>query len=160
MVDSVGIDTALKVGRQTRKDLGLNAADASEDFLAWVVEKSGRLGRKNGKGFYDYDAKGKRLRLWPELLAYKDAWRTDADVAEMKDRFLTIQALEAARCFEEGVLTDPRDADVGAILGWGFAPFHRRADLLHRHGGRQGVCRALRGLHQALRRPLQTPTRC
>jgi 3-hydroxyacyl-CoA dehydrogenase / enoyl-CoA hydratase / 3-hydroxybutyryl-CoA epimerase len=36
---------------------------------------------------------------------------------------LTIQALEAARCFEEGVITDPRDADVGAILGWGFAPF-------------------------------------
>ncbi len=123
VVDSVGIDTALKVGRQTRKDLGINATDPSEDFLSWVVEKSGRLGRKNGKGFYDYDAKGKRLRLWPELLAYKDAWRTDADVQEMKDRFLTIQALEAARCFEEGVLTDPRDADVGAILGWGFAPF-------------------------------------
>jgi 3-hydroxyacyl-CoA dehydrogenase/enoyl-CoA hydratase/3-hydroxybutyryl-CoA epimerase len=41
----------------------------------------------------------------------------------MKHRFLTIQALEAARCFEEGVITDPRDADVGAILGWGFAPF-------------------------------------
>jgi 3-hydroxyacyl-CoA dehydrogenase/enoyl-CoA hydratase/3-hydroxybutyryl-CoA epimerase len=36
---------------------------------------------------------------------------------------LTIQALEAARCFEEGVITDPRDADVGAILGWGFAPY-------------------------------------
>jgi len=50
-------------------------------------------------------------------------WRTDADVEEMKARFLTIQALEAARCFEEHVITDPRDADVGAILGWGFAPF-------------------------------------
>jgi 3-hydroxyacyl-CoA dehydrogenase / enoyl-CoA hydratase / 3-hydroxybutyryl-CoA epimerase len=41
----------------------------------------------------------------------------------MRERFLTIQALEAARCFEEGVITDPRDADVGAILGWGFAPY-------------------------------------
>ena len=41
----------------------------------------------------------------------------------MKARVLSIQALEAARCFEEGVITDPRDADVGAILGWGFAPF-------------------------------------
>jgi 3-hydroxyacyl-CoA dehydrogenase/enoyl-CoA hydratase/3-hydroxybutyryl-CoA epimerase len=87
------------------------------------VEKSGRPGRKTGKGFYDYDAKGKRLRLWPELLSYKDHWNTDADVNEMKARFLTIQALEAARCFEEGVITDPRDADVGAILGWGYAPF-------------------------------------
>ena len=42
---------------------------------------------------------------------------------ELKQRFLTIQALEAARCFEEGVITDPRDADVGSILGWGYAPF-------------------------------------
>ncbi len=41
----------------------------------------------------------------------------------MKKRFLTIQALETARCFEEQVLTDVRDADVGAILGFGFAPF-------------------------------------
>ena len=48
---------------------------------------------------------------------------TDADPEELKLRLLTIQALEAARCFEEGVITDPRDADVGAILGWGFAPY-------------------------------------
>ncbi|HEX3675666.1 MAG TPA: 3-hydroxyacyl-CoA dehydrogenase NAD-binding domain-containing protein [Rhizomicrobium sp.] len=124
VVDSVGIDTALKVGRQMRKDMGINAADPSEEFLSWVVEKNGRLGRKNSKGFYDYDAKGKRVRIWPELLAYKGGqWNTDADVEVMKQRFLTIQALEAARCFEEGVITDPRDADVGAILGWGYAPF-------------------------------------
>ncbi|HUB84251.1 MAG TPA: 3-hydroxyacyl-CoA dehydrogenase family protein, partial [Rhizomicrobium sp.] len=57
VVDSVGIDTALKVTQQTRKDMGINAPDPSLDFLSWVVEKYGRLGRKNGKGFYDYDAK-------------------------------------------------------------------------------------------------------
>ena len=124
VTDSVGIDTALKVTRQTKKDMGINSTDPAEDFLAWVVEKNGRLGRKNGKGFYDYDAKGKRIRIWPELLQYNGGkWKVDQDVQEMKDRFLTIQALEAACCFEEGVITDPRDADVGAILGWGFAPF-------------------------------------
>ena len=42
---------------------------------------------------------------------------------ELKQRFLGIQALETARCFEEGVLTDVREADVGSILGFGFAPF-------------------------------------
>jgi 3-hydroxyacyl-CoA dehydrogenase/enoyl-CoA hydratase/3-hydroxybutyryl-CoA epimerase len=124
VTDSVGIDTALKVTQQTRKDMGINTPDPALDFLSWIVEKNGRLGRKNGKGFYDYDAKGKRIRIWPELLSYKGGhWKVDQDVQEMKDRFLTIQALEAARCFEEGVITDPRDADVGAILGWGFAPF-------------------------------------
>ncbi len=124
VMDSVGIDTALRVTRETRKALGLTGSDPAEEFLSWIVEKSNRPGRKTGKGFYDYDAKGKRQRLWPELIASrKGGWRTDADVEEMKARFLTIQALEAARCFEEGVITDPRDADVGAILGWGFAPF-------------------------------------
>jgi 3-hydroxyacyl-CoA dehydrogenase / enoyl-CoA hydratase / 3-hydroxybutyryl-CoA epimerase len=124
VTDSVGIDTALKVTQQTRKDMGITGADPALDFLSWIVEKNGRLGRKNGKGFYDYDAKGKRVRIWPDLYKYNGGkWKVIEDVQEMKDRFLTIQALEAARCFEEGVITDPRDADVGAILGWGFAPF-------------------------------------
>ena len=34
-----------------------------------------------------------------------------------------VQALEAARTVGEGVVTDPREADVGSILGFGFAPF-------------------------------------
>jgi 3-hydroxyacyl-CoA dehydrogenase/enoyl-CoA hydratase/3-hydroxybutyryl-CoA epimerase len=121
VTDSVGIDTALKVTRQTRKDLGQTGDDPGEQLLSWIVEKNGRLGRKNNKGFYDYDG-SKRLRIWPDLFKYKDKWHL-ADVKEMEERFLTIQALEAARCFEEGVITDPRDADVGSILGWGFAPF-------------------------------------
>jgi 3-hydroxyacyl-CoA dehydrogenase/enoyl-CoA hydratase/3-hydroxybutyryl-CoA epimerase len=123
VMDSVGADTALRITRQTRKELGRGGSDAAEELLAWLVEKSGRPGRKTGKGFYDYDAKGKRLRLWPDLIARKDVWRTDCNVEEMKARFLSIQSLEASRCFEENVITDPRDADVGAILGWGFAPF-------------------------------------
>ena len=49
-----------------------------------------------------------------------------------------MQALEAARTFEEGVVTDPREADVGSILGFGFAPYHRRhAELYRRYGRRQ-----------------------
>jgi 3-hydroxyacyl-CoA dehydrogenase/enoyl-CoA hydratase/3-hydroxybutyryl-CoA epimerase len=44
-------------------------------------------------------------------------------VQELKDRFLVAQALEAARVYGEGVVTDPREADVGSILGFGFAPY-------------------------------------
>src|SRR4029077_4300313 len=45
------------------------------------------------------------------------------DIEELKHRFLVVQALEAARTVEEGVITDVREADVGSILGFGFAPF-------------------------------------
>jgi 3-hydroxyacyl-CoA dehydrogenase/enoyl-CoA hydratase/3-hydroxybutyryl-CoA epimerase len=125
VLDSVGIDTALKITRQTRKEVTKSEKpDAAEEILAFMVEKAGRPGVKGGKGFYEYDARGKRVRLWPGLFDYgKGKWRSDGDVAELKRRLLTVQALEAARCFEEGVITDPREADVGAILGWGFAPY-------------------------------------
>jgi 3-hydroxyacyl-CoA dehydrogenase/enoyl-CoA hydratase/3-hydroxybutyryl-CoA epimerase len=125
VTDSVGIDTGLKITRATRTEvLKSDKPDIKEEILAWIVEKENRLGVKAGKGFYDYDAKGKRTRLWPGLFDYgKGAWNRDADPEQLKLRLLTIQALEAARCFEEGVITDPRDADVGAILGWGFAPY-------------------------------------
>jgi 3-hydroxyacyl-CoA dehydrogenase/enoyl-CoA hydratase/3-hydroxybutyryl-CoA epimerase len=93
-------------------------------LLAEMVETRGRLGRKNGKGFYDYPDKGPK-KLWPGLAELAPKWLDpDAiDIAEMKHRLLGIQALETARCFEENVLTDVREADVGSILGFGFAPF-------------------------------------
>jgi 3-hydroxyacyl-CoA dehydrogenase/enoyl-CoA hydratase/3-hydroxybutyryl-CoA epimerase len=124
VLDSVGVDTALKIARQTRKEVTkAETPDVEEEIIAWLVEANGRPGLKAGKGFYDYEG-GKRTRLWPGLFGYgKGAWNSGADPEELKLRLLTIQALEAARCFEEGVVTDPRDADVGSILGWGFAPY-------------------------------------
>ena len=91
-----------------------------------MVEKRGRLGRKNGKGFYDYPREGPEEAVArPRRNAAEEARPADEaiDVEEMKQRFLVMQALEAARTFEEGVLTDVREADVGSILGFGFAPF-------------------------------------
>jgi 3-hydroxyacyl-CoA dehydrogenase/enoyl-CoA hydratase/3-hydroxybutyryl-CoA epimerase len=125
VLDSVGVDTALKIARQGRKEVTKSEKpEVTEEIMAWLVETSGRPGIKGRKGFYEYDARGKRSRLWPSLFDYgKGKWRSDADPEELRQRLLTIQALEAARCFEEGVITDPRDADVGAILGWGFAPY-------------------------------------
>jgi 3-hydroxyacyl-CoA dehydrogenase/enoyl-CoA hydratase/3-hydroxybutyryl-CoA epimerase len=125
VLDSVGVDTGLKIARAFRAEvLKTDKPAPQEQIMAWLVESSGRAGTKAGKGFYDYDSRGKRQRLWPGLFSYGGSnWRSDADVHELIDRFLTIQALEAARCYEENVITDPRDGDVGAILGWGFAPY-------------------------------------
>jgi 3-hydroxyacyl-CoA dehydrogenase / enoyl-CoA hydratase / 3-hydroxybutyryl-CoA epimerase len=123
--DEVALDLGWKILKATEADLGPDAVDARQKaLLAELVEKQGRYGRKNGKGFYDYPATGPK-RLWPGLKELQPT-KLDPDsidIRELKHRFLAVQALEAARCIEEGVITDVREADVGSILGWGFAPF-------------------------------------
>jgi 3-hydroxyacyl-CoA dehydrogenase/enoyl-CoA hydratase/3-hydroxybutyryl-CoA epimerase len=93
-------------------------------LLEEMVEKRGRFGRKNSKGFYDYPQNGPK-RLWPGLadLQLTKLDPDKIDVAGLKTRLLAIQALESARCMQEGVVTDVREADVGSILGFGYAPF-------------------------------------
>ena len=123
--DEVGLDLAWRIISGTRKQLGDAAVDPDQAaLLEAMVEREGRLGRKNGKGFYDYPTDGAK-RLWPGLSQFAKT-RRDPDtiaVATLKQRFLVAQALEAARTYFEGIVTDPREADVGAILGFGFAPF-------------------------------------
>jgi len=123
--DEVAVDLAWKILKATEADLGEKAIDLRQKaLLEEMVEKRGRFGRKNGKGFYDYPANGPK-KLWPGLaeLQAKKLNPDDIDIEELKLRLLGIQALETARCFEEHVLTDVREADVGSILGFGFAPF-------------------------------------
>jgi 3-hydroxyacyl-CoA dehydrogenase/enoyl-CoA hydratase/3-hydroxybutyryl-CoA epimerase len=123
--DEIALDLGLKIMKATEADLGPKAVDQRQkELLADMVEKRGRLGRKNGKGFYDYPEKAPK-KLWPDLAAMQ-ATKLDPDtldVTEMKQRFLVVQAVEAARTVEDGVIVDPREADVGSILGFGFAPF-------------------------------------
>src|SRR5262249_24979751 len=123
--DEVALDLGWKILKATEADLGPQAVDPQQKaLLEELVEKRGRLGRKNGKGFYDYP-QGASKRLWPGLAALQETQPDPdtIDIAELKHRFLVVQALEAARCVEEGVITDVREADVGSILGFGFAPF-------------------------------------
>ncbi|HWK86560.1 MAG TPA: FAD-dependent oxidoreductase [Xanthobacteraceae bacterium] len=122
--DEVAVDLAWKILQATKTDLGPASVDPrQEKLLEEMSVKRGRLGRKNGKGFYDYPGNEPK-RLWPglaEIVTPKSADRFA--IEELKQRLLAIQALETARCVEEGVITDMRDADVGGILGFGFAPF-------------------------------------
>ncbi|MGJ5154014.1 3-hydroxyacyl-CoA dehydrogenase NAD-binding domain-containing protein [Bradyrhizobium sp. HKCCYLR1023] len=125
--DEVALDLGLKIMKATEHDLGPNAINQDhKKLMVELVEKQGRFGRKNAKGFYDYPEKGKGQKsLWPELpsLQPKHLDPDTLDVEELKQRFLVVQAVEAARTVEDHVITDVREADVGSILGFGFAPF-------------------------------------
>ncbi len=132
--DEVAIDLSWKIMDQTRRDAeaaGQKFEGAgTEDILELMVKKLERFGRKNGKGFYEYPADGKK-RLWPELekyfpadprLLYGEGEEKRAKEDEIKKRLLYVQAVDTARCLESNVLTNPQDGDVGSIMGLGFAP--------------------------------------
>jgi len=125
--DEVALDLVLKIMKATEADLGAQAVDqAQKKLMIEMVEKQGRFGRKNAKGFYDYPEKGKGQKsLWSGISALqpKHLDPDTLDVEELKQRFLVVQAVEAARTVEDHVIVDPREADVGSILGFGFAPF-------------------------------------
>ena len=125
LTDEVAIDLSLKILKATVADLGEKAIDVRHmQLVSGLVEGEGRLGRKNSKGFYDYPPKPAKKSLWPglkDLYPQKKADEIDVDV--LKQRFLVTIALEASRTIEEGIVTDPREADVGSILGFGFAPY-------------------------------------
>ncbi|MBM2711001.1 enoyl-CoA hydratase/isomerase family protein [Mesorhizobium caraganae] len=125
LTDETAIDLAQKIMKQTIRDLGDKAVDPKQMALInTLVETHGRFGRKNGKGFYDYPAKPAKKKLWPGLKdLYPQLKPEKVDYEELQQRLLVTIALEAARVMEEGIVTDPREADVGSILAFGFAPF-------------------------------------
>jgi len=122
--DAVALDLVHQINLQAARDLG--AAYQQTPGYAMVgrlVEELGRNGKKAGKGFYDYREDGSR-QLWPGLHAMAAQGAVQlATVEDLRDRLLAAQALETVRCLDEGVITDPSEADVGALLGWGFAPW-------------------------------------
>lgn len=123
LVDETSVDLGVKIAKATKAAMGDAYPDSAVDEVLFWMEAEGRLGRKSSAGFYAYDEKGKRGLLW-DGLADKYAEAADQpDVTEVQHRLLFAQVLEAVRAKEDGVLMDIREGDVGAILGWGFAPW-------------------------------------
>ncbi len=123
LVDETSIDLGVKIAKATKAAMGDAYPDgAVDDVLFWMADK-GRLGRKASAGFYTYNEKGKRTGLWEGLADQYALAEEQPELAEVQQRLIFAQVLEAVRALEEGVLEDIREGDVGAILGWGFAPW-------------------------------------
>lgn len=123
LVDETSIDLGVKIARATKAAMGDAYPDGAVDTVLFAMADQGRLGRKSNAGFYAYDAKGGRTGLWDGLEAAYPVADVQPDLTTVQHRLLMAQVLEAVRALEDGVLTDIREGDVGAILGWGFAPW-------------------------------------
>ncbi|MEM7539387.1 MAG: 3-hydroxyacyl-CoA dehydrogenase NAD-binding domain-containing protein [Chloroflexota bacterium] len=125
LMDEVSLSLASHVRQQTAADLAAEGkeykAHPGEIALNKMMEL-GRKGRAAGAGFYDYSDSGKKL--WSGLEEIFMDGQPQLSQAEMIDRILFAQSVETARCLEEGVLRTVPDANLGAIFGWGYAPFH------------------------------------
>ena len=121
--DETSIDLGVKIAKATKAAIGdaYDNEDADE-VMFWLFDQ-GRLGRKSAAGFYEYDDRGKRIGIWQGLREQYIKEDANLDLLDVQHRLMFAQVLEAVRALEEGVLLDVREGDVGAILGWGFAPW-------------------------------------
>ncbi|MEW5862095.1 MAG: 3-hydroxyacyl-CoA dehydrogenase NAD-binding domain-containing protein [Pseudomonadota bacterium] len=124
VIDQTSLALSVAVMEQTIADLKaegkpLPPEHPGQQVILRMVKEFNRPGRAAGAGFYEYPKEGKKY-LWPELARIFGRPEASWDFAELKDRFLYRQAIEAARCLEEGVLESAADGNVGSILGIGF----------------------------------------
>ena len=122
LVDETSIDLGVKIAKATKAAMGDAYPDSAVDEVLFWMADQGRMGKKADAGFYAYEG-GKRTGLWDGLAAQYPQAEEQPELHEVQQRLLMAQVLEAVRAFEDGVLTDIREGDVGAILGWGFAPW-------------------------------------
>ncbi|MGO4999151.1 fatty acid oxidation complex subunit alpha FadJ [Oceanisphaera sp. W20_SRM_FM3] len=124
LLDEVGIDIATKISPILATELGERFI-APEAFNKLLEDN--RKGKKNGRGFYRYEAKKrpKKSKLVDEsvykLLQIKPLSQLPAQ--ELAERCVLLMLNEAALALDEGVIASARDGDIGAIFGIGYPPF-------------------------------------
>jgi len=123
VLDETALSLSVHVLDQTREDFAKEGktyqATPGELLVERMVKEHKRPGRAAGGGFYDYPA-GQKKVLWPELKTRFEKSGASYSLQDIKDRLLYRQAVETARCLQEGVLTSVHDGNIGSIFGIGF----------------------------------------
>ena len=123
LCDETSQELGLRIATATAKETGVDpSGEPVYQLLKTFVEGLGRKGRKSGGGFYDYPEGGKK-HLWKGLAEHYPLAEDQPGLDEVKERLLYAQLIPAAQCYAEGIVSDPQSADLGAIFGWGFAPW-------------------------------------
>ncbi len=121
LTDEVGIDVGAHISRIMLDAFGKRMA--GPDMAQGLLDED-RKGRKNGRGFYEYDDKGERGEVDESVYrALGLGPRREIPKAEIQERIALAMVNEAALCLEEGILQSAVDGDMGAVMGLGFPPF-------------------------------------
>jgi 3-hydroxyacyl-CoA dehydrogenase/enoyl-CoA hydratase/3-hydroxybutyryl-CoA epimerase len=123
--DELNMELMLKIAKATADAMERDGIDFEEHPGTAVSRRMveiGRPSRLKGAGFYEYDEAGKRQGLWPGLAEEFPVAEQQVPFRDVKDRLLFIEALETAKCFEEGVVESAAAANIGSIMGIGFPP--------------------------------------
>jgi len=121
--DELNMELMAKIRKATKDAAereGTPYAEHPGDRVVDTMIEAGRPSRLKGAGFYDYDEAGKRQDLWPGLAELFPVAEQQIPIRDMRDRMLFSEALETAKCFEEGVITSAAAANIGSIMGIGF----------------------------------------
>ncbi|HEX5955150.1 MAG TPA: 3-hydroxyacyl-CoA dehydrogenase family protein, partial [Solirubrobacterales bacterium] len=123
--DELNMELMAKIAKATRDAAERDGLDLPEHPGSAVVEKMiglGRPSRLKAAGFYEYDDAGKRQGLWPGLTDEFPVAPGQLPLRDVKERMLFAEALETAKCFDEGVIESAAAANIGSIMGIGFPP--------------------------------------
>ncbi len=137
--DELNMELMVKIRNATKAGVeaegGSYTPHPAEKVIDTMIE-AGRPSKLKGAGFYEYDDAGRRLGMWQGLADTFPVAAEQPDFAELKERFLFIEAVETARCFEEGVIDSAAAANIGSIMGIGYPPMTGGAvQFMHGYAG-------------------------
>jgi len=124
LLDEVGIDVGIHVIEELKPIFEPRGIIAPFDFS--ILSEKGFIGRKSKKGLYRYDLPKKKGKKPVNTEVYGligGGERKKINVEEVQHRVSLMMVNEAVTCLQEGIISSPRDGDMGAILGLGFPPF-------------------------------------
>jgi len=124
IADELNMELMVKIAKTTRDAAGIDEPTVTEQVCGAMIE-AGRPSKLKGAGFYEYveTEKGlKRGSIWSGLAELFPVAEQQIPIEDARERMLFREAIETAKCFEEGVLTSAAHANIGSIFGIGFPP--------------------------------------